>query len=223
MVAVLVAIAVMSVFLSVALPVWRTLAQREKEEELLWRGQQYARAILLYQRKTSAPGPPNIDLLVDQRFLRRKYKDPITNDDFELVAVGTPGTAGATGMPRAPGTAPGRQTRSGRDETTREEEDEADENRPGMPSRGFGQLIGGVRSKSKKRSLKIVNGRSFYNEWEFTYEPYQAGPQPTTPGGSGPRIGQPSQRQRGLGAGSGSGPGRSSGSGRTTRRPFQPQ
>ena len=49
MAALLVALAVMAVMMSVALPVWRHEAQREKEAELVWRGQQYIRAIRLFQ------------------------------------------------------------------------------------------------------------------------------------------------------------------------------
>ena len=59
------------------------MATREKEEELIFRGKQYARAIGLFQRKYANTAPPTIDLLVEQRFLRKKYKDPITNDDFQ--------------------------------------------------------------------------------------------------------------------------------------------
>ena len=84
MAALLVAMAVMAVLMSVALPVWRHEAQREKEEELVFRGNQYVRALGLYQRKTQTM-PGSVDLLVTGRFIRKKYKDPITNDDFELI------------------------------------------------------------------------------------------------------------------------------------------
>ena len=49
MVALLVSLTIMGVMLSVAMPVWKQMAQREKEAELVFRGQQYARAIGLYQ------------------------------------------------------------------------------------------------------------------------------------------------------------------------------
>ena len=52
MAALLVALAVMSLMLSMALPVWHHAAQREREAELIFRGEQYARAIMLYQRQT---------------------------------------------------------------------------------------------------------------------------------------------------------------------------
>jgi type II secretory pathway pseudopilin PulG len=162
MAALLVAMALMAVFMAAAMPVWRHAAVREKEAELIWRGQQYDRAIQLYRRKTSAPGAPNLDLLVEQKFLRKKYKDPITGGDFELKPVG------AAGMVNLP---------------------------PGVrqPRRTTGQLIGGVRSKSKDKSIRVLNGRDRYNQWEFAYVPYSAtpaAPGTTTPAGApGPQPG----------------------------------
>ena len=61
------------------------MATREKEAELVFRGNQYVRAIALFQRKFANTNPPTIDLLVEQRFLRKKFKDPITNDDFQPI------------------------------------------------------------------------------------------------------------------------------------------
>ena len=63
------------------------LAQREKEEELVFRGEQYAHAIGLFQRRTANSYPPNLDVLVQQKLLRKKYKDPITDDDFVPIAL----------------------------------------------------------------------------------------------------------------------------------------
>src|SRR5262245_38118626 len=86
MAALLVGMAIMAVFLSVALPAWRTMIQREKEAELIFRGQQYARAIMLFQRKYANTFPPNLDILLSEHFLRKKYKDPMTADgEFQLV------------------------------------------------------------------------------------------------------------------------------------------
>lgn len=178
----LVAIALVSLMLSMAMPTWRTLAQREKEEELIFRGQQYDRAIQLYRKKNAAPGAPSVEALVEGRFLRKKYKDPITNGDFELVGVSQVGNA------------------------------------PGVrqPQRGFGQLIGGVKSKSKQRSLRILNGRSVYNDWQFTYVPWKPGGQPTVPGGPqgpGGAPARPGTRPGGAGPRGGSAFGSSSGQG----------
>ena len=57
MAALLVAMAVMAIVLSAAMPVWSHMIRREKEEELIFRGTQYARAINQYQRKFANASP----------------------------------------------------------------------------------------------------------------------------------------------------------------------
>src|SRR5438552_6913091 len=102
MVALIVAMSIMGIMMTVAMPTWRQMAQREKEAELVFRGQQYARAIGLFQKK-SGPGvlPPSIDSLVEGHFLRRKYKDPITGGDFYVLQAGAATAPGSsTANPR---------------------------------------------------------------------------------------------------------------------------
>jgi type II secretory pathway pseudopilin PulG len=108
MAALLVGLSVMSVMMAAALPVWSHATRREREEELIWRGEQYKRAIMLFQRKFANTFPPNVDILVEQKFLRKKYKDPITGEDFQVIPVGGnlvgPGGPGAGGFGNKPGT-----------------------------------------------------------------------------------------------------------------------
>lgn len=94
MVAVLVGMAVAAIWMAAALPSWRMQVQREKEAELIFRGEAIARAIYLYRQKNGQNLPPNIDTLVSQRFLRRKYLDPITGKDFLPVAGATAAPGG---------------------------------------------------------------------------------------------------------------------------------
>ena len=89
MAALLVAMSVMAIVMSTALPVFQTVAKREREAELVFRGEQYARAIALFQRKYGNSLPPDVNVLIDQRFLRKKYKDPITGDDFQFLGAGS--------------------------------------------------------------------------------------------------------------------------------------
>ena len=88
MVALLVAMSIAAIWLAAALPSWRQQAQRQKEDDLIFRGEQYARAIVLYQNKNQNRPPPDLDTLISQHFLRKKWKDPMTGQDFVLVGPG---------------------------------------------------------------------------------------------------------------------------------------
>ena len=186
--ALLVALAVIGVIIGMAMPVWRTVVQREREEELIFRGRQYARAIQLFQRKYANAYPPNVDVLVEQRFLRKKYKDPVSKDgEFQVVYQSTlaqrPG--GLAGQVGAPGMNP---TRTGP--------------RPASGSAFGSQVAGpqggvvGVASKNKARSIRVYNGRSVYNEWQFVWVPATTTPRTGPAGSVGPG-------QRGLQPGGG--------------------
>jgi type II secretory pathway pseudopilin PulG len=104
MVALLVSIAVAAIWMAAALPSWRQQAIREREAELIFRGESYARAIYLYRQKNGQRLPLDMDVLVSQHFLRRKYLDPITGKEFLAVGgVGlTPGIGGQ-GLGGTPG------------------------------------------------------------------------------------------------------------------------
>ena len=47
----LMGLSVMAILMTIAMPVWKHDAQREKETELVFRGEQYGRALTLFQRK----------------------------------------------------------------------------------------------------------------------------------------------------------------------------
>ena len=79
-------IAIMGIVWTLVVPVWKQAVQREKEAELIFRAGQYARAVALYQRKYANAFPPNVDVLLREKFLRKKYKDPVTNGDFRYLS-----------------------------------------------------------------------------------------------------------------------------------------
>ena len=97
MVAMLISLAVAAIWMSAALPSWRHQAIREKEAELIFRGEQYARAIYLYRTKNNGAQPQSVDQLVQQRHLRKKYLDPITGKDFLPIATLATGQGGGGG------------------------------------------------------------------------------------------------------------------------------
>jgi type II secretory pathway pseudopilin PulG len=217
MAALLVAMSVMAIFMTVALPVWNTQAQREKEAELVFRGEQYARAVMLYQRKFANTLPPSLDVLLNDRYLRKKYKDPITGKDFQLLSgasvqaqAGVPGgnvggasRSGGQVTPRGTTGTGGSTTFSGPGGSTFGLQN----GRTGAGSTsGFGLGAGvgagpggtvpggimGVTSTSSAKSLRLYNGRGIYNEWTFV-----AVQRNLTAGGGGPGADTPGRGGRG--------------------------
>ncbi|MCI0621936.1 MAG: hypothetical protein L0387_09740 [Acidobacteria bacterium] len=218
-------LAVVAVFTSVLLVTlsgavinWQKASQREREEELIFRGKQYMRAIELWQRKFPGTYPTTIDALLstnNTRFLRKKWKDPITNsDEWRLLKMNPDGSI--SGLTVVPGSSPlgpssfggsssgsslgtgGRpagQTGTGLGTTspsqgTGRAQPGSTQTRAGQSA--FNPVLGGivgVASKSEKEALKAYNGRTKYNEWEFVFVP--RGPAP----GAGPNTPQGAQPQ----------------------------
>jgi type II secretory pathway pseudopilin PulG len=241
MAALLVSIAVMTLLMSVAMPVWRTQAQREKEAELVFRGEQIARAINLYTRKMGGGNfPPSIDVLVQGRFLRKNYKDPMTEKgewDLILAGGGVPGEGGSPQQPQpGRGRMGGPSTGLSAPPSSSRPPASGLGNAPGRQGQSpspFGQTRGGlmgVRSKSKETAFRIYKGGgTHYNEWQFLFSSVSNRPG-VPPGSQGApgfpgRPGGPGQRG-GPGIGNGRGPGIGPGGGRGPGGfgpgPFQP-
>jgi type II secretory pathway pseudopilin PulG len=211
-------LAVLAVFTSVLLVTlseaainWQRAIQREREEELIFRGKQFMRAIELWQRKFPNTYPTTIDALLstnNTRFLRKKWKDPITNtDDWRLIKLNADGSI--SGATVTPGTSPlGPSTlgtpsasASGRRQTTGTTASPASRQQPTSRQSGSGQsafspILGGIvgiASKSEKEALKAYNGRTKYSEWDFVYVP--RGPIPNQAQGAQAQPGAQQQPQ----------------------------
>jgi type II secretory pathway pseudopilin PulG len=94
--AVLVMVVIVGLGVGIVGTTWKTKVQRSREQELLWRGDQYRKAIAsYYQVAHGGPQgtyPRSLEVLErDPRFLqrvrhiRRFFKDPITGTDFVLI------------------------------------------------------------------------------------------------------------------------------------------
>ena len=95
---------VLLVGLSEAMINWQKAMQREREEELIFRGKQFIRAVELWQRKFPRTWPTTIDALLNTnntRFLRKRWKDPITNSqEWRLIKMNPDGSiSGLTIIP----------------------------------------------------------------------------------------------------------------------------
>jgi len=95
------AMALLGIALATIGVVWSTQSRREREQQLLWVGDQYRLAIGRY-RQQGGQLPQSLEALVqDQRFptprhhLRRLYPDPMTgNVDWELIQAPDGGILG---------------------------------------------------------------------------------------------------------------------------------
>jgi type II secretory pathway pseudopilin PulG len=164
---VLVMVVVMGLMAGMTGTSWTTVMQRAKEEELLFRGDQYRRAIeSYYQAKHgSAAGafPQNLEALLKDpralqsvRHLRRLYSDPMTGGDWVLIKdVG----GRIKGVKSASDLEPFKKD-------------------------GFATVYESFRGAAK------------YSDWEFVYEPpaIQKAPPPPTPLPPGKKGADPVQQ-----------------------------
>jgi len=191
--AVIIMLAVLMIFLAVAAPKVRKDIQRDQELEAMQRGKQYIRAVQLYYRKFRHY-PPNVDALEDtnmQRFLRKRYLDPLTGkDDWTPVLLGAnkaPLTMGYFGQPLTMGAAvltgsstatPGGNNIVGASPLPGSSgftsafgsSGNGLAASPGMPI-GSGAGIMGFSPGVDKDSILIYKTKSHYTEWEFVYDP----------------------------------------------------
>lgn len=115
MVAVSVAVAVMIIGSLVTYQAFEDMMHREREAEMMFRAQEYARAIQRY-RKANGTSPLKLEQLMEpgpagQYFIRQLYEDPLVPDGkWGLLFLGPGGNiidpASALGVPGLPG-APG--------------------------------------------------------------------------------------------------------------------
>jgi len=186
--------------LTIVLPRVTQQIKRDKEDELVHRGKEYAMAIKRYYHSRVSNGtyPTSLDQLEgtnNLRFLRKRFKDPMTLDgEWRLIHFGeaeikftaptggvTPGGTGPIGSLQTsplgsspsstPTTSPGAPGPGG-----------AAGNPPSTggqlgalatttsPVQGGGRIIG-VASKSKETSIKEFNGSNQYDEWLFVFDP----------------------------------------------------
>ena len=210
MAALLVALAVMSLMLSMTLPVWHHAAQREREAELIFRGEQYARAIMLYQRQTPGAYSP----AVGGRFLRRAYRDPMTaGGEFRLILQSE--LVEFSGLGAVGGAADDGEPTEARDGPRRQRQGEDVRDRPGFmqgvrPFANRGERtpggvdgnIAGVVSRSEETSIALCNGQSRYSDWVFLGEGPAAGQAGGESGQPEPGTVRPIRRDVGQRSGS---------------------
>jgi hypothetical protein len=136
----------MAIGLMVAVPVWHTQVQREKEEELIFRGRQYVEAVRLYQTKFPGRFPESLEALLKENCLRKLYKDPMTrNGEWNLI-LHREGGAQRGGTVQKILVAPA----------------------SALSSLTSPQILG-VVSAARQKSIRIYNDQDSYDKWLFFY------------------------------------------------------
>ena len=227
---VMVMASVLLVTLSEAVLNWQTAVKREREEELIFRGKQYQRALVLWyahwSRTLGTPQvayPSTVEALLNtnnKRFLRKEWTDPITDEEWRFIKVGPNNRPLLTVLPGTAAAAPG----GGRNPYGSGGSGQSQGSGPQAPAAtgqtAYGQTlktqplnsptiggIAGVASTSEKESLKTYNGRNKHNEWEFftDYAALAARAQRGQPGRRPGQSGQPGQSRQPGQAGQGRG------------------
>jgi len=193
--ALLFAMTLMLIAMGAAAPRIAQQIRRQREEELVHIGKDYATAIKRFVHKNGGRYPNSVEQLENTnhiRFLRKRYKDPTTGEDnWRLVHAGeaeikipapnpglnpstnNPGLGGSSSStaanPQANNTAglvpPQQQGNTGGNLGTLQLSSAGG----GQPQLGGGQIMG-IASVNKAESIKEFNEKNHYNEWFFVYD-----------------------------------------------------
>jgi type II secretory pathway pseudopilin PulG len=244
-----------AILAAAALPRVGQEIRREREEELIHRGTEYARAIRKFYKKNGRY-PLRLEELENTnniKYLRKRYRDPITgSDQWRIIHFGeakvtphmfgnqpvgsgtpgspatggtssgtstppsgttpstpgqplptstngppptTPGTGATPTNPNPSGTQPGTTPTASTTGTQSGASGTSQTSGPTGPTFGGAPIVG-VSSTSERESLKELNGKNHYNQWEFVYDP-RFDPSNRQAGGvqiGTPQTGQPGQQ-----------------------------
>jgi type II secretory pathway pseudopilin PulG len=185
LVALIVGMTVMAILIAAVLPLASTGAQRDKEDELIFRGLQYAEGIRTFRKRYGRyPNTLKEMFEVRPRTLRKLWKDPMTNsNNWGLITQGS-------GAP-LPGATPGGMPGSGPLAPTPVPTPQPGmTGTPGNPGDAPPGPILGVYSTSKKKGYRLFTGRENYNEWRFTEQTLLNQAPSGPPPAPGPGIGR---------------------------------
>lgn len=175
------AITIMSLGLTVAVPVYETQMRRELEAELIFRGNQYVEGVRIFQLKNPGAFPKKLDELIEKKCLRRLYRDPMTEDGrwniiLQMESFGGPGRGGPGGpqpgslMPggRGPGEGP-MGSQAGLSPGAGGSAQKVMVAPVSALSSIQNPRIIGVVSSSPRKSILIYNDQESYDKWLFFF------------------------------------------------------
>jgi len=160
----------MGIGLLVAVPVWQTQIRRDKEEELIFRGKQYVEAVRIFQIKKPGTFPKTIKELVEEKCLRRPFRDPMNPaGDWNIILLPESGAQGGS-LRQRPGGIPVRGRQGSGQEQAQAFSAQTILVAPesALPSIRNAQILG-VVSSSTLKSFRIYNDQESYDKWLFFY------------------------------------------------------
>lgn len=209
LVIVVMAIAIMSIMMGVAIQTVDFQMRREREAELIFRGEQYVEAIRLFRMKYGRY-PMRLQEIweANPRVVRKHWKDPITDsDDWGLIFLGQGGRRIGPQNPLGQTPQPTQTVTYGGGQSS--EDDSSPFGSTGRDGEKIGPIIG-VHSKSCDESIKVYEGRTTYCEWQFVFREDRGGRTnipPNIPPNKTPTIRSRDDEDTGSGGGGGGGGG----------------
>jgi len=162
---------VMAIAVAAAIPAWSAAGAREREEELIARGFQYAEAIRVFQQRFGRL-PNRLDELVEiePRSIRRLWEDPMPDGGWLVILEGPGGQLVTldpeTGEMVAPAGAGGGESRPAPPPPPPGSSPSAF----GAPPAAVSGPIHGVKSRVHNEAYHKLFDRQDVGEWEFTVE-----------------------------------------------------
>lgn len=206
-------VALMMIALLAAGQSWSFLVRRDAEAELIFRGKEYAEAILFYHTENKTY-PLDLNALVEEggphrhRYIRKLYKDPIAGDGkWGMLYLsptgqgfinpwGSPGAAGQLFAPEQFGIDPSKDRSGAPRGDTRDASGLpagtaalADQQMEQFRGDVTGMPIVGVVHKKKETGIKLYNNIASLNDWAFVPDIVTAGLGVGGPGGQRPVVG----------------------------------
>src|SRR5262245_23925045 len=173
----MIGLTVMAIFLTVVAQQWSTLERREKEKELVFRGNQYIKAIKKYQQEHGGAYPTRLESLMELgprrlRYIRKLYRDPMAPDGKWGILLADPSGKGFIN-PNAPPT---------------------EEGVPGLEDLGKGLSMDEKIRNSNLRNngrMKLFAGKGGLSDWDNPEEDSVDGKESVTAPGqpTGPIVG----------------------------------
>ncbi len=192
----MVVLVVLEISLAVSLPLWSAAVTRDKEEEMIFRGLQYAEAIRLFQVQNGRLPASFKEIVENQpRILRQAWINPIEEEMGWLPVMQLEGSANGLqqrqqdgqGRQGAQAGSDPRQDNSDRDRRRRRGRGQNEEEEQPEPFLG-GSLedlednqygpFSGVKPGSTGESMLVYLGSEDYSEWEFAPEHLIQPPKP---------------------------------------------